>query len=64
MRADPEMLPDLLEMVRSGSLHRDAVDFVVQVYGRGALAAVERELDGSVRREERERLEALRDRLR
>ena len=60
---DPEMLPDLLEMVRSGTLHRQAVEFVARVYGVDALPEVQRQLEERMRREERRRLERLVERL-
>ena len=63
VRADPEMLPDLLEMARSGSLHRESVDLIARVYGPDALPAVERQLAERMRREEQRRLERLAERL-
>ncbi|MBX3270099.1 MAG: serine/threonine protein kinase [Sandaracinaceae bacterium] len=60
----PPMLPDLLEMARSGAYEGPAADLIVEGWGADAIDAVERELAGRLRREETDRLEALLARLR
>jgi serine/threonine-protein kinase len=64
VRGDPAMLPDLLEIARSERYEREAGDFVVEVWGAEALPAIETALEARLRREEVERLERLRERLR
>ena len=56
---DPDLLTDLLEMVRSNNLHAEARSLVTQVYGRAALPAVEQQLVQVRRRQERQNLERL-----
>ena len=64
VRGDPHMLPDLLEMVRTDALERDAASFVAEIYGAEALPAVDEAIGTrGIRRNEREHLEALRERI-
>ncbi len=65
VRGDPEMLTDLLEMVRANdaSIHRPAADLVVEAYGPEASAAIADALAGRARPDERQRLEALQSRI-
>jgi serine/threonine protein kinase len=64
VRGFPPMLPDLLEMARSGTLHRRATAAIVNWYGADARTAVEGELAREdLRREERARYDALLVRL-
>lgn len=63
VRGYPQLLPDLLEMVRSNSLETEAGDVVRDAFGAEARAAVQAALNERMRAEEREHLEALLARL-
>ncbi len=64
-RMDPRMLPDLVRLAARGSMSAEAGDLLARLYGAEAIAEVERALAGEgVDRSARERLEALRTRLR
>lgn len=63
-RLDPRMLPDLVRLASRAPVSDAAGDLLVRVYGRDALAEVERALGvDSLDRPSRTRLEALRARL-
>ncbi len=63
VRGAPFMLGDLLEMARSNTLARVAADRIVEWYGSEALGAIDAQLETRLRREEEDRLEALRARI-
>ena len=63
VRGYAELLPDLLEMVRSNSLETEAGDMVRDVFGAAARPAVQAALEERMRPEERQHLEALLARL-
>jgi len=64
VRGDPEMLPDLIEIARTESLHEEGARRIATIYGRDALPAVEAQLEQRMRPAEQRQLEALAARLR
>lgn len=63
VRGYPDMLPDLLEMVRSDRYEQPAADLVVRAYGAEAIESIQAALQVRMRRVEAEHLERLRDRI-
>ena len=63
VRGDPSVVPDLLEMVRSEALEDEAGALFLEIFQEECLAHLHPAvLDGDIRRDEREHLEALLER--